>query len=290
MKKITLLFALFLGVISSCYAQITIEFLSHPNEFTVDAGNPAVFGPSVGQQPLVVRISNIPDATATTNAAPAPIRAASAVQTALGAVTIPASGDFTGLLSTAFNPGGTNFGYTNLHQVQVNNPTSVGPTLIKTDNGNGTFNAVLIHTRFTQAVNYVEGEDYIVVQRTFLASPEPGGLAVKSDGGSGYVIAPMKYIAASTIETEAELISKANATLSSVKFNSNKLTSFYPNPTNDVLNFGNDVQTNSYKVLSVTGALIKEVKATSRTLDVSDLKAGLYFIATDNAVAKFVKR
>ena len=67
MKKITLLFTLLLGVISLSNAQITLQVLSHPNEFTVDAADAAVFGPSVGEQPLVIRISNIPDETLTTN-------------------------------------------------------------------------------------------------------------------------------------------------------------------------------------------------------------------------------
>lgn len=69
-----------------------------------------------------------------------------------------------------------------------------------------------------------------------------------------------------------------------------KFSSFYPNPVNDKIYFRNDVQTDSYKVLSVTGALIREVDGTSRSIDISDLKAGLYFIATDDSVGKFVKQ
>lgn len=69
-----------------------------------------------------------------------------------------------------------------------------------------------------------------------------------------------------------------------------KFSSFYPNPVNDKIYFNNDVQTDSYKVLSVTGALIREVDGSSRSIDVSDLKAGLYFIATDDSVGKFVKQ
>jgi len=68
-----------------------------------------------------------------------------------------------------------------------------------------------------------------------------------------------------------------------------KLTSFYPNPVKDVIYFGNDVQTKSYKVLSITGSLIKEIEAVQKSLDVSDLKTGMYFLATDSAVGKFIK-
>jgi hypothetical protein len=79
-----------------------------------------------------------------------------------------------------------------------------------------------------------------------------------------------------------------DALLSNKEFK--KLTSFYPNPAENELHFGSDVITDSYKILSVTGALIRDVKATSRTLDVSYLKTGLYFIATDSGVAKFLKK
>ena len=288
MKKITLLFTLLLGVISLSNAQITLQVLSHPNEFTVDAADAAVFGPSVGEQPLVIRISNIPDETLTTNSAPAPIRLASNVQTALGTVTIPASGDFSGLLGgNTFNPGGTNYGFTNLHQVQINNPSSVGSNFIKTSNGDGTFNVVLIHTRFTQAVAYVEGTDYIVVQRSFLAAVEPSALPVKSDGGSGYVIAPMKYVAASTIETEAELLAKASLTLSNSKFSKSKLTSAFYSASKRAIVINDNIQ-GKFSIYNLLGQSV--LKGTlAKQINVETLKSGLYILSTESGSLKFVK-
>ncbi len=80
----------------------------------------------------------------------------------------------------------------------------------------------------------------------------------------------------------------ASGTLGVSKYE--KLTSFYPNPVKDIVYFGNDVQTENYKVLSVTGALIREEKATKNSMDLSNLKPGLYFLATDKSVAKIVKK
>ena len=124
MKKITLLgLGLFLSFAS--YAQVSVEILAHPNSFTSNGLAAGNFRSAVGENPLIVKFYNIPDATSNTSAAPAPIRTAASVQTSLGSVTIPSTGDFTGLLGTVFNPGSPNFGYTNLHQVKVNDPCRI---------------------------------------------------------------------------------------------------------------------------------------------------------------------
>ncbi|MEW4924543.1 T9SS type A sorting domain-containing protein [Algibacter sp. 2305UL17-15] len=86
-----------------------------------------------------------------------------------------------------------------------------------------------------------------------------------------------------------DLTQSTSATLSTTKFNTSSIN-MYPNPVKDVIYFGKDVKTESYKVLNVTGALIKEVKATQRSLDVSELTAGMYFVATDSGVSKFIKQ
>ncbi|WP_442809378.1 T9SS type A sorting domain-containing protein [Tamlana sp. 2201CG12-4] len=50
-----------------------------------------------------------------------------------------------------------------------------------------------------------------------------------------------------------------------------------------------DLATDSYKVISILGNTVKEVKATG-SLDVSDLSKGIYFLITDSGIAKFVKK
>lgn len=289
MKKITLLFsACFLLVSYSSIAQITMEVLAFPTTFTVDANDAAVYGPAVGENPLVIKLNNVPDATLTTQKAPAPIRQASAVITGLGATVIPASGDFTGLLGDAFNPGGANFGFTNLHQTFVN-PASGTANYIKTDNGDGTFDAVLIHTRFTQATTYVEGTDYIVVQRLFLAVPNQGALSVKSDGAGGYEIAAMTYEAALTIETEAELLAKASAVLNTLGVNSintTKLAAFYSLNMDAVVI--KDNLEGDYSIFDLTGKSVLKGEV-SKQINVETLNSGMYILSTENGFLKFVK-
>ena len=173
-----------------------------------------------------------------------------------------------------------------MHQVKVNDPASVGPNFIKTDNNDGTFNVVLIHTRFTQASAYVNGTDYIVVQRSFLATQEPSALPVKSDGSSAYVIAPMTYVVASTIETESELLAKANATLGNSKFNKNKLTSAFYSVKKDAIIL-NNVQ-GVYSIFNLSGQSVLEGNI-SKEINVETLNSGLYILSTKDGVLKFAK-
>ncbi|GIZ07984.1 T9SS type A sorting domain-containing protein [Flavobacterium sp. UMI-01] len=78
------------------------------------------------------------------------------------------------------------------------------------------------------------------------------------------------------------------STLGTADFSKLKLTSFYPNPVKDVITIGSDVETKTYKVLSLTGAVLKEVPATG-TLNVSDLASGTYILVTDIGTAKIIK-
>ena len=273
-----------------------MQVLSYPTEFTVDATvTPNVFGPSVGQNPLVVKISNIPNTVGITNALPAPVREASAVQTSLNAstATIPSTGSFTGFFlpgSNIFNPAPTNFGFTNLHQIKINDPAhynTFGTKYVRTDNGNGTFNVVLIHTRFTQAMAYVNGNDYIVVQRSFLETVEPSAMPVKSNGAGGYVIAPMTFSNTATIETETELINKANATLSNANFNSSNLLSAFYNANKNVIEM-TDNASGEFSIYNLLGQSVLNGNI-SKEINVEALKSGLYILSTDKGVLKFAK-
>lgn len=64
--------------------------------------------------------------------------------------------------------------------------------------------------------------------------------------------------------------------------------SFYPNPATNEIKISESVKTKTYKVASLTGAIVLEANATG-TLDISSLTSGLYLLITDAGVAKFVK-
>ena len=285
MKKFTLLFAFFM--VMTTQAQMTLEVLSYPTKFSKDATDNTIVGPTVGENALVIRYKNVPNIAQNS---PVPIRTAAQTATDLSAVTLPSTGDCTGLLGTAFNPGGGNIGFTSLHQ--VNYITAVLPTIInRVQNGDGTWNFTVVHTRFTNAA-YITDTEYATIQRSFYAVPEPGAIAVKPNGSGGFAVAGMKFLAPSAalnpVDSEANLIAKANATLGVYQVDGKKLSSFYPNPVKDIITIGNDVQTKTYKVLSLTGAILKDVPATG-TLNVSDLASGTYILATDVGTAKFIK-
>lgn len=80
---------------------------------------------------------------------------------------------------------------------------------------------------------------------------------------------------------------KVDASLATQSFNKSTIA-FYPNPATDVITFGNEVSTKSYKVLSMTGSVVKEAPATG-SLNVSDLAKGTYIISTDSGIGKLIK-
>ena len=113
MKKITLLFAILIS--ANFYGQGTIEVLSYP---TVFAQGTAIFGPAVGEDPIVIRFTKI----AYTNVdCPAPIRDTSVMVTDLTGLTIPATGNLTDIDGTnsKHNIGGTNRGFSTIHQKRL---------------------------------------------------------------------------------------------------------------------------------------------------------------------------
>lgn len=77
------------------------------------------------------------------------------------------------------------------------------------------------------------------------------------------------------------------STLSTKTFINNNVA-IYPNPAQDIITFGSQVITKTYKVLNLNGAVIKETAATG-TLNVSDLANGTYIIMTDMGSAKLLK-
>jgi hypothetical protein len=80
----------------------------------------------------------------------------------------------------------------------------------------------------------------------------------------------------------------SEATLSNETFE-NISRSIYPNPASTELMVSRDIKTKTYKVVSLLGLTIKEVKANG-SIDVSNLSKGIYILVTDTGVAKFVKK
>ncbi len=79
-------------------------------------------------------------------------------------------------------------------------------------------------------------------------------------------------------------------TLSVSDFNDASINGLFgPNPAIDTIEISSNIITKTYKVVSLSGATIKEVTAKG-SLDISDLTKGIYFLVTDTGIAKFVKQ
>ncbi|MDB2384924.1 T9SS type A sorting domain-containing protein [Polaribacter sp.] len=91
--------------------------------------------------------------------------------------------------------------------------------------------------------------------------------------------------------TDAQMLAVYNENVStaSTKDFENISSSIYPNPVSNTLNISSSVETKTYKILNTLGATIKVSPATG-SMDVSDLKSGLYFLVTDSGMAKFLKK
>ncbi len=79
-------------------------------------------------------------------------------------------------------------------------------------------------------------------------------------------------------------------TLSVSEVNNSSINGLFgPNPVIDTIEISSTIITKTYKVVSLSGALIKEVAAEG-SLDVSDLTKGVYFLVTDAGVGKIIKQ
>ncbi|WP_079666343.1 T9SS-dependent choice-of-anchor J family protein [Soonwooa buanensis] len=63
----------------------------------------------------------------------------------------------------------------------------------------------------------------------------------------------------------------------------NKAISVYPNPAKDVVNIKTDKDVNSIQIFSLTGQLVKTIEKNVRTINVSDLKKGVYLLRVKSA-------
>lgn len=64
----------------------------------------------------------------------------------------------------------------------------------------------------------------------------------------------------------------------------------YPNPVSSTLNISSTINTKTYKIVNLLGKTVKDINATSGSIDVSGLSAGIYILRTDAGSAKFVKK
>jgi hypothetical protein len=60
----------------------------------------------------------------------------------------------------------------------------------------------------------------------------------------------------------------------------------FPNPANETLYFSKEAD---FEIIDIQGKVLLQNKSAVKSIDISSLKAGLYFVKTDNRMMKFVK-
>ena len=75
-------------------------------------------------------------------------------------------------------------------------------------------------------------------------------------------------------------VDEYGSTLKTNNFDKNEI-SLYPNPTTGIINM-KDISDYSYKIYTINGQLIESRKYDSNIIDISNQKAGIYFIKLTN--------
>lgn len=78
--------------------------------------------------------------------------------------------------------------------------------------------------------------------------------------------------------------------LDAIEENTTTTLSVYPNPVKDVVILNNTTENQEVTVFSATGSVVmRTVISSENTIDVSSLKDGVYFVKTNNQIAKVIK-
>lgn len=81
------------------------------------------------------------------------------------------------------------------------------------------------------------------------------------------------------------------AWLSTVELKPTTTFSVHPNPTNDFIELSTENPTGDYQLLDAQGRIVKteKIHATNQLIDLTRLQSGIYFVAIDGNVKRFVK-
>lgn len=280
MKKITLLLVAICAFTFNSFSQVTIEVLAYPTEFALVSGT--IYGPSEGQNPYVINLTNIPADLAIFS----PIISATTLNTDFASGTIQSTGE------TPSRNGSGNIGTAvGLHSGTAPVDASGNPSSTKVinivDNMDGTFNFTLIATRFNIGKTITPGEPYAPHFRYFSpVSKYFTSVALKSGSTTEYEVVGMTFNDSATAETEENLLA-TGTTLSTERFSKNELTSgFYKSSTQSIILDAN--LKGNFNIYNMLGQTVKTGEI-ENNIDVSSLKSGVYILSTKFGKLKFAK-
>ncbi len=86
------------------------------------------------------------------------------------------------------------------------------------------------------------------------------------------------------------MLTAADSTLGNSRFGSKDITlSLYPNPANTILNVSNTITSDTYRIVNLSGQIVKNGSLQSKQITVSSLASGIYFLITSEGTGKFIK-
>ncbi len=185
-------------------------------------------------------------------------------------VTITYSGDATHVIGT----GEPEFSWFNLREVLADGS-------FVADIGAGTF-------RFTDVSLPLDGTGMALQSGTYTETytiPDP--LPPLSDPNNFYGLGGYVTSNAGTSFDINSNVAIPPATLSISDFNKSAI-SVYPNPARNTLNISGDAIFGDAKIYDIAGARVLEINDAGKSIDVSSLNSGFYFIATDRGTSRII--
>lgn len=144
---------------------------------------------------------------------------------------------------------------------------------------------------FDTSITLLECEEYCDLEAAYIAFLYNEGNPLQFDYSLIILSGNIEYILAIT-DSQGNQAQYFDFVLSQEDFD-NKSFSVYPNPASNYLNWTNNFF-NTLKIYTIQGELLGDYKSLNGSLDISDLRTGVYFLEFNNegqrVVKKFIKK
>lgn len=150
-----------------------------------------------------------------------------------------------------------------------------------------------IDRRWAFVTNTNDGSSFRFIWATFNA---PGTYSVIVDARSNFFFMDKMVLRRTDVSnsTAHNLNNPESSCYNALSINevNKRETKIYPNPTMGIIEISNLPINSSLTIFTVSGAILKEINTTksSETIDISDLKSGVYFISNSDKNNHFVKK
>jgi len=159
-----------------------------------------------------------------------------------------------------------------------------------------TEDAIIDANNHTVNIEVTNGTDVTALVATFSLSGDANanisGTAQESTVTENDFTNPVTYtIVAQNGDAQDWIVTVNIATI--IRKQTSRITEIYPNPANNFIIFRNfDSTTENIQIIDITGKLIKQISIleNNQSIDISDLKNGIYFVKYKNTTTKLIKK